>query len=111
MRLRFVAIVAALLAFTLTAAAAHKKDVKFNQPVSLNGTNIAAGEYKVEWDESGNVKITQDKKVVASGQAKLVALEKPSSRNSFTTRGSKLTRMQFEGSKTEIVFEGTERGD
>ena len=43
------------LALTLasTAFAASKANLTLNNPTSINGTKLKAGDYKLEWDGSG----------------------------------------------------------
>ena len=55
-------------------AATQSQKVTFTDAVTLNGTAIPAGTYRVEWDGNGNVtaKIEQGKKVVATAPATVV---------------------------------------
>jgi len=69
------------LALTLasTAFAASKANLTLNNPTSINGTKLKAGDYKLEWDGSGpnvEVSIMQGKKVVTKVPAKIVDLDK-----------------------------------
>jgi hypothetical protein len=62
-----------------SAFAASKANLTLNNPTSVNGTKLKAGEYKLEWDGTGptvEVSIVQGKKVVAKVPAKIVDLEK-----------------------------------
>lgn len=69
------------LALTLasSAFAASKANLTLNNPTSINGTKLKAGDYKLEWDGSGpnvEVSILQGKKVVTKVPAKIVNLDK-----------------------------------
>jgi hypothetical protein len=71
------------LALTLasSAFAASKANLTLNNPTSINGTSLKAGEYKLQWDGSGpnvEVSIMQGKKVVAKVPAKVVDLNQSS---------------------------------
>ena len=69
------------LALTLasSAFAASKANLTLNNPTSINGTKLKAGDYKLEWDGSGpnvEVSILQGKKVLTKVAAKIVDLDK-----------------------------------
>ena len=69
------------LALTLasSAFAASKANLTLNNPTSINGTRLKAGDYRLEWDGSGpnvEVSIMQGKKVVTKVPAKIVDLDK-----------------------------------
>lgn len=69
------------LALTLasSAFAASKANLTLNNPTSINGTKLKAGDYKLEWDGSGpnvEVSILQGKKVLTKVPAKIVDLDK-----------------------------------
>jgi hypothetical protein len=71
------------LALTLasSAFAASKANLTLNNPTSINGTKLKAGDYKLEWDGSGpnvEVSIMQGKKVIAKVPAKVVDLNQSS---------------------------------
>lgn len=78
-------IVLLLVTVTLTGVLAlgktTEKTVTFNTSVTVNGTLIEKGTYKVEFnDETSELTIKKGKKVVATSQARL---EKTTERNSF----------------------------
>jgi hypothetical protein len=54
--------------FTLFAASKNSQSVTFSKPVSVGGTSVPAGNYKIEWEGAGNVtaSILRGKKVVAT---------------------------------------------
>jgi len=64
-----------------SAFAATKANLTLNNPTSVNGTRLKAGDYRLEWDGTGpNVEVSflQGKKVVAKAPAKVVDLPTPS---------------------------------
>jgi hypothetical protein len=69
------------LLLATSAFAANKGSLSVQQPVSVNGTKLAAGEYKVQWEGTGpnvELNITQGKKVIAKVPARIVSLQEPS---------------------------------
>ena len=69
--------VAAMFLIPCLAFAGPKKsaNVVLDQPVSVAGTQLAAGEYKLVWEGSGpdiTVSFAEGKKTVATAAAKLV---------------------------------------
>lgn len=56
-----------------------KKEVKFAEPVKVNGTLVKAGTYRVSFDETtSELTIFKDKKVLAKTSAQLEKLDKKS---------------------------------
>jgi hypothetical protein len=102
MKLRLM-IVPALLAFAI-AAHAGGKTVKLYDDAQLNGTALKAGEYKVEVDAGGTVTFAQGKNVVAKAPGKIVDAEKSARDNTVVKRGNQIVKLQFRGSKSEIVI-------
>jgi len=90
-----------------SAFAATKANLVLNNPTSINGTQLKAGEYKLEWDGTGpnvEVSVLQGKKVVAKVPAKVVDLPSASQNNAavVTKNGdgtSSLSGARFEGKK------------
>jgi hypothetical protein len=69
------------LLLTSSAFAATKANLTLNNPTTVNGTKLKAGEYKLEWDGTGpnvQVNVLQGKKVVVTVPAKVVDLPTPS---------------------------------
>jgi hypothetical protein len=69
------------LLLATSAFAANKGSLSVQEPVTVNGTRLAKGEYKVQWDGNGpsvELSITQGKKVVAKVPARIVNLDQPS---------------------------------
>jgi len=103
-----VAGVALLLASS--AFAVTKANLELNSPASVNGTQLQAGNYKLEWDGSGpnvEVSILKGKNVVAKVPAKVVELPNPSQSDSlvFATGDngtSTLEGVRFNGKKIAL---------
>jgi hypothetical protein len=97
------------LALTLasSAFAASKANLTLNNPTSINGTKLKAGDYKLEWDGSGpnvEVSIMQGKKVVAKVPAKVVDLNQSSASNAALLKQNSdgtttLAGVRFQGKK------------
>jgi hypothetical protein len=90
-----------------SAFAATKADLSLPDQVTVNGTTIKAGDYKLQWDGSGpnvEVSILKGKTVVAKIPAKIVDLNSPAANTAVlvTTNsdGSRsLTGARFEGKR------------
>jgi hypothetical protein len=97
------------LALTLasSAFAASKANLTLNNPTSINGTKLKAGDYKLEWDGSGpnvEVSIMQGKKVVAKVPAKVVDLNQSSANDAALLKQNSdgtttLAGARFQGKK------------
>lgn len=90
-----------------SAFAGTKTNLHLNGPATVNGTNLKAGDYKLEWDGTGpdvQVSIVQGKNVVAKVQGKLVDLSYASQNNAALLMrnddgSTALTGARFEGKK------------
>ena len=74
-----------------SALALSKGNLELSDAVTLNGTTLKAGEYKVQWEGSGpnvEVSILKGKNVVATAQAHVVELQSPSSSDAALDRKS-----------------------
>lgn len=81
-----VLLVTVSLTGVLALAKAIEREVTFVQSVTVNGTLVKKGTYKVEFnEETGELTIRKGKKVVATAQARL---EKITDRNSFYTHSA-----------------------
>ena len=97
------------LALTLasSAFAASKANLTLNNPTSINGTSLKAGEYKLQWDGTGpnvEVSIMQGKKVVAKVPAKVVDLNQSSANDAALLKqnsdgSTTLAGVRFQGKK------------
>ena len=92
------------------AFAATKATLSLTDPVTVNGTTLKAGDYKLLWDGTGpsvEVSIMQGKTVLAKVPAKLVDLSSPSANTAavITTNSdgtATLTGARFEGKKLAL---------
>jgi hypothetical protein len=98
-----------LLGLTLLLAtsvfAANKGPLQLNDPLTINGKQLAAGEYRLQWEGTGpsvELSILQGKTVIASVPARLVDLDRPAQADLT------IVRMNADGSKalSEIRFGG-----
>ena len=90
-----------------SAFAATKASLNLQSPVTVNGTTLKPGDYKLEWDGSGpnvEVSIMQGKTVVAKLPAKVVDLNATAVVTAYLTRKNddgtySLIGARFEGKK------------
>lgn len=95
------------LLLATSAFAANKGSLSVQEAVTVNGTRLAAGDYKVQWDGNGpnvELSITQGKKVLAKVPARMVNLDQPAQGDSAVVRnnndGSKsLTEVRLGGKR------------
>ena len=95
------------LMLTLSAFAASKGSLQLGNPVTVNGTTLKAGEYKVQWEGSGpnvEVSILQGKNVVATATAHVVNLQLPADSDAAVTHQNdsgpnSLSGLRFQGKK------------
>lgn len=106
----------ALLIFALAGVVALGKDpnktktksVTFGSDVTVNGTLVKAGAYDVKFDEqTGDMSIIKNRKVVASASATLRERTKKAHRNEIETRSSELVRLTFGGQRQDMVLGST----
>lgn len=103
------AVLGLALLLTSSAFAATKANLTLNSTTTVNGTQLKAGEYKLEWDGTGNVEVSvlQGKKVVAKVPAKVVDLPSPSQNDAAVVNTnqdgtSTLAGARFQGKKYAI---------
>lgn len=97
----------ALLLASSAFAASSKGSMTLLSPATINGTNLKAGDYKLEWEGSGNdvqLKIMQGKNVVAQVPAKVVDLSAPAPNNAAILNNGEngkrsLAGARFQGKK------------
>jgi hypothetical protein len=95
------------LLLATSAFAANKGSLSVQEAVTVNGTRLAAGDYKVQWDGNGpnvELSITQGKKVLAKVPARMVNLDQTAQGDSAVVRnnndGSKsLTEVRLSGKR------------
>ena len=97
------------LTSVIAFAKVHKEKVTFDSDIKVNGTVVKKGTYDVKFDdESGQLSITKNGKVVAQAMAKLEQREKKA--NDFqlrsTTNGDEtnLIGVTFGGSDKNVVI-------
>jgi hypothetical protein len=96
---------ALLLAVSAFAANANKGSLQLMDSVTLNGQQLKAGEYSLQWDGTGNnvqLSVMQGKKVVVTTPAQLINLEKS------PANGAAIIKNNADGTKTlaEVRFGG-----
>jgi hypothetical protein len=100
--------VALLLASS--AFAATKGNLQLTDSVTINGTTLKPGDYKLQWEGSGpnvELSILRGKNVLAKVSAHVVELQTPASNDAAVVRredsGQKsLTGVRFQGKKTAL---------
>jgi hypothetical protein len=98
------------LVLASSAFAATKANLQLYHPVTVNGTTLKPGEYKVQWEGNGpsvELSILKGKNVVATVPAHVVALETPSANDAAVMRqnGSgpdSLSGIRFQGKKFSL---------
>ena len=110
MKIRAWTIAVLSLALSVSAFAANKGRLKLRQATLVGGTELAAGEYKVTWEDGGALTVTQGKDVKAKAQAKVVAQPNSVLRTEVMTEKTstgkiRVKSIQFEGSKSLIVLD------
>lgn len=113
--LGFVGVLAGIaIVFASTALAADKGSMKLFDPTVVNGTQLSPGDYKLQWDGTGDnvqLKILLGKKVVATTSATLVQLSTPARQNMTSTRNAgknnkALTEIRFDGKSYALAIAG-----
>jgi hypothetical protein len=103
-------VVGVALLLASSAFAATKGQLQLQSPTMVNGTQLKAGDYKLEWEGTGpdvEVSILQGKKVVAKVPAKVVELKTKAQDNSAivsnnTDGTSSLAGVHFAGKTTAL---------
>jgi len=109
-------LVAVVMVGALTSVVAfakvHKEKVTFDNDIKVNGTVVKKGSYDVKFDdESGQLSITKNGKVVAQAMAKLEQRDKKA--NDFQLRSTtdngetNLIGVTFGGSDKNVVITGS----
>jgi hypothetical protein len=99
------------LLLATSAFAANKGSLTVQEPITVNGTKLPAGDYKVQWEGSGpsvELSITQGKKVIAKVPAQIVNLDQPSQSDATVVKnngdGSRsLSEVRLSGKKFAIA--------
>jgi hypothetical protein len=105
---------AALLA--TSAFASNQGSVKIREPFEVNGQQLAAGDYQLQWSGTGaNVEVSflKGKKEVAKTAAKLVTLDKPADYDSavidHASGKAALSQILFEGKRYALEIGATDK--
>ena len=93
-----------------SAFAASKANLQLTVPVMVNGTQLKAGDYKVQWEGSGpdvELSILRGKNVVAKVPAHVVELQSAASNDAAVTHSNgsgpnTLAGIRFQGKKTAL---------
>ena len=93
-----------------SALAATKGSLQISNPVTVNGTTLKAGDYKVQWEGAGpnvEVSIMQGKNVLAKAPAHVVELQAAAANDAAVTRKNdsgpnSLAGLRFQGKKTAL---------
>jgi hypothetical protein len=99
------------LLLATSAFAANKGSLQVQEPINVNGTKLAPGDYKLEWDGSGpsvELSILQGKKVVTKVPAHMIDLGKASSSDAAVVKnnddGTKsLSEVRLNGKKFALA--------
>lgn len=100
------------LLLATSAFAANKGTVRFQEQVSVGGTQVKPGEYKAAWEGSGpNVQLNlmKGKNVVATTTARVVELDRtaPDDTAVVTNNGDgsrSLSQLRFHGKKQALAI-------
>jgi lipopolysaccharide export system protein LptA len=99
-----------LMAVSAVAAMASQS-LTLNQPVQVNGKQLSAGSYKLNWNGSGpdvQVQIMQGKHLVATAPAKIVEAKPKSNGDAAVIEtsggGRSLVEARFGGKNYKLVF-------
>jgi hypothetical protein len=97
------------LTSVMAFAKVHKEKVTFDSDIKVNGTVVKKGTYDVKFDdESGQLSITKNGKVVAQAMAKLEQREKKANdfqlRSTTTGDETNLIGVTFDGSDKNVVI-------
>ena len=101
-----------------SAFAATKADLTLQSPVTVNGTTLKPGDYKLQWDGAGpnvEVSIMQGKNVIAKVPAKLVDLSAPAVNTAAVIRKNAdgtgtLDSARFQGKKYALELSESNDG-
>ena len=101
-----------------SALAATKGSLQIVDPVTVNGTQLKAGDYKVEWDGTSpnvEVSILKGKDVVTKVPAKVVNLQMAAANDAAVTQKnndgtSSLIGVRFQGKKFALDLNSASDG-
>ena len=101
-----------------SAFAGTKANLHLNNPTTINGTKLQAGDYKLAWEGTGpdvEVSVMQGKNVLAKAPAKVVDLNSPAQNNAAVVKHNDdgttaLAGARFEGKKFALELGDTSDG-
>jgi hypothetical protein len=107
-----------LLSASAFAGNGNKKSLRFDTPVTVEGKQLAAGEYKVEWSGTGpdvKLSILKGKETVASVDAHIVPAAVSNQRDGYSSTAIKdgspaVTQIFFSGEKYDLEIGQTSAG-
>jgi len=88
----------------LAVASAASYNVTFYQPVTINGAQLKAGDYKLELKDN-NTAVLKQGKSVTEASVKVENDSQKFSRNAVRMNGEKLEEIRLGGTSTRVVFE------
>jgi hypothetical protein len=99
------------LALATSAFAANKTSLQVTEPLQVNGTKLAPGDYNVQWDGNGpsvEMSIMKGKNVVAKVPAQIVNLDEASPANATVVKRNddgtrSLTQIRVSGKKYALA--------
>jgi len=105
---------AAVVLVATSGFATSKGSLELQHPTSVGGKPLASGNYKVQWEGTGDqveLKIYQGKNVVASTSARLVTVEHPFPNDAIVVNANgdgstSLSRITFGGKKYALEIAG-----
>jgi hypothetical protein len=86
------------------ASAAGSYSVTFFQPVTINGTELKAGDYKLELKDNGMAVIKQGK-IMTEAPVKVETENQKFSRSSVRINGMQVEEIRLGGTTKRLVFE------
>src|SRR5215470_10999181 len=114
---KYFAVIAVFCLITTAGLFADSKskdsgNINLSNPIQVGSTQVAPGDYKVEWTGTGDnvqVNILKGKNVVATTEGKVVELPKKAENSSVTTRAldnntRALMEIQFDNRTESLVF-------
>jgi hypothetical protein len=88
----------------LAVASASSYNVTFYQPVTINGTQLKPGDYKLEL-KSDNMAVIKQGKSVTEAPVKVETESQKFSRSSVRMNGTQVEEIRLGGTDKRLVFE------
>ena len=87
------------------ASAASGYDVKFWEPVTINGSKLQPGEYRVE--VNGGMAVIKRGKTMAEAPVKVENSERKYATNTVRIEGDRVSEIGIAGTHTKLVFDNS----